>query len=195
MEAEEQKMEAEKPRLLGRVESATWGGTLELGVLWAIVGVLCLAASAVAGVAAMHYVGVFLAIGGVVSLISNFRGAGSGAAVLGILSLFVGVRLLYHPAGGLVSLTALPIGYFFIAGLFQVVISLAERYQGWGYDCISGLCAIAAGLIAIAVRSRPVSNFWLVGALFGAELLIRGALKMAAAVSARHVMRDIRTAA
>src|SRR5262249_38293826 len=144
---------------------------------------------------AMRYVGVLLAIGGLVALISSFRGTGTGAIVLGFLSLFTGVRLLYHPSGGLVSLSWLPIGYLFVAGVFEVVASLAQRYRGWGADCISGLCAIALGLIALAARSRSGSHFWLPGALIGAELVIRGVLKMAAAASGRRLMRELRTPA
>jgi uncharacterized membrane protein HdeD (DUF308 family) len=187
----EEQMDTRRPSRLSRAESATWGGTLLLGVLWTIVGVLCLAATGVASVAAVYYVGVLLAIGGVVSLVASFRGAGGGAAVLGILSLVTGVLLFIYPGAGLVSLTVLLIGYFFIAGLFRVVTSLFDRYQGWGYDLVSGLCAIAVGVIA--VRSWPVANFWLLGTLVGAELIIRGVFMMAGAVSARHVMRQIRT--
>ena len=158
-----------------------------------IVGVLCLAATGVASVAAVYYVGALLAIGGVASVVASFRGAGARGLVLGILSLVVGVLLFIYPGAGLASLTVLLIGYFFIAGLFRVVTSLADRYQGWGYDCISGLCAIAVGVIA--VRAWPTSNFWLLGTLVGAELIIRGAFMTAGAVSARRLLREIKTAA
>jgi uncharacterized membrane protein HdeD (DUF308 family) len=190
---QEQRIETRRPGRLSRAESATWGGTLGLGILWTIAGVLCLAATGVSSVAAVYYVGALLAIGGLLSIIWAFRGAGGGAAVLGILSLVVGVLLFIHPGAGLASLTVLLIGYFFIAGLFRVVTSLADRYQGWGFEFVSGLCAIAIGVIA--VRSWPNSSVWLLGTLVGAELLVRGIFMVAGAVSARRVMRSIRTAA
>jgi uncharacterized membrane protein HdeD (DUF308 family) len=190
---EEQKIEARRPGRLSRSESGAWGGTLAIGVLWTIAGVLCLAATQVASVAAVYWVGALLAIGGLFSLIWAFRGAGGGAAVLGILSLVVGVLLFVYPGAGLASLTVLLIGYFFIAGLFRVVTSLMDRYPGWGFDCVSGVCAIVIGVIA--VRSWPVSTFWLLGTLVGAELIVRGIFMMAGAISARRVMRDIRAPA
>jgi uncharacterized membrane protein HdeD (DUF308 family) len=190
---EGQKVETRRAGRLSRPESAAWGGSFVLGLLWAIVGVLCLGATAAASAAAVYWVGALLAIGGVLSIVWAFRGAGGGAAILGILSLVVGVLLFIYPGAGLVSLTMLLIGYFFIAGLFRVVTSLMDRYPGWGFEFVSGLCAIAIGVIA--VRSWPVSNFWLLGTLIGAELLVRGIFMMAGAFSARRVMRDIRTPA
>jgi uncharacterized membrane protein HdeD (DUF308 family) len=190
---EEQNISTRRPGRLGRQESAAWGSSLLLGVLWTIAGVLCLGATAYASVAAVYWVGAMLAIGGLFSIIWSFRGAGGGAAVLGILSLVIGVLMFIHPEAGLMSLTLLLIGYFFIAGLFRVVTSLFDRYPGWGMDLISGLCAIAVGVIA--VRAWPVSNFWLLGTLVGVELIIRGVFMMAGAGTARRVMRGLRTPA
>jgi uncharacterized membrane protein HdeD (DUF308 family) len=190
---QEQKIEAQPRSRLTRQESAAWGGSLLLGVLWTIVGVLCLGATGIASVAAVYYVGALLAIGGLISLIAGFRGGGAGAVVLGILSLVVGVLMFMNPGEGLVALTLLLIGYFFIAGLFRVVTSVADRYPGWGMEFVSGLCAIAIGVIA--VRSWPVTNFWLLGTLVGAELIVRGVFMMAGAISARRLIRDVRTAA
>jgi len=187
------RIDTRTPGRLSRAESATWGGTFMLGVLWTIAGILCLGAVGIASVAAVFYVGALLAIGGLVSLGASFRGAGGGAAILGILSLVVGVLMFIHPGAGLMSLTVLLIGYFFIGGLFRAVTSLVDRYQGWGFDLVSGLCSIALGVIAAG--SWPVSKFWLLGTLVGAELLIRGIFMISAAVSARRVMRGLRTPA
>src|SRR5262249_45373098 len=85
----EQRVETPRPGRLSRTESATWGGGLLLGLLWAIAGVLCLVATGTASVAAVYWVGALLAVGGIVSIVWSFRGAGGGAAVLGILSLVV----------------------------------------------------------------------------------------------------------
>jgi uncharacterized membrane protein HdeD (DUF308 family) len=189
----EQQIEARAPGRLSRAERATWGGSFLLGVLWTIAGMLCLGATGFASVAAVFWVGALLAIGGVVSLVAGFRGGSAGAVILGILSLVVGVLTFIHPGAGLMSLTLLLIGYFFIGGLFRVATSLIDRDHGWAFDCISGLCAIAIGVVA--ARSWPVSSFWLLGTLVGVELLLRGIFMMSAAMSARRVMRQLRTPA
>jgi len=86
----------------------------------------------------------------------------------------------------LVSLTLLLIGYFWFAGLFRTVTSLFERYEGWGFDFAYGLCAIAVG----ANRGAGLANLelLLLGLLVSAELIVRGAMMMATAVSARRVI-------
>jgi uncharacterized membrane protein HdeD (DUF308 family) len=178
---------------LSKRESGAWGGTLLLGALWCIAGVLCLAASGLASVAAVYYVGALLAIAGLMGIVYSVRGAGAAGLVLGILSLVVGVLLFAHPGNGLAGITLLLIGYFGITGLYEVITSLADRYQGWGMDCVSGLCSLA--ICALAIRSWPGSAFWLLGTLVGAELLIRGAFTMGAAVTARRAMRSLHASA
>ena len=92
---------------LSREESGVWGGTLVLGALWCIAGVLCLAATGLASVAAVYYVGGLLAIAGIVGIAYSVRGAGGGGLVLGVLSLVIGILLFAHPGTGLAGLTLL----------------------------------------------------------------------------------------
>jgi len=67
-----------------------------------------------------------------------------------------------------------------------------DRYDGWGWDFTYGLCALAIGVIA--ARAWPLSTFWLLGMLVGAELIVRGVAMIAGAVTARHALRTFRTA-
>jgi uncharacterized membrane protein HdeD (DUF308 family) len=186
---EENKMATRGLDRLSRSDSAAWGGLFALGVLWSVAGFLCLAATGLASLAAVYYVGALMAMAGLFGIAWGFKGVGAGAVILGILSLVVGVLLFIHPGTGLLSLTLLLIGYFWIAGLFRTVTSLFERYEGWGFDFAYGVCAIAVG--AIAARAWPVSSFWLLGVLVGAELVVRGMFMMGTAVSARRVIRGL----
>lgn len=190
---EEQTIEAGRGSGSSRPERAAWGGTLVLGLLWVALGAFCLVATGAASLAAVYYVGALMALGGLLSLGFGFRGAGAAPVVLGILSLVVGALMFVHPGTGLASLTLLLIGYFWIAGLFKVVTSLLDRYEGWGYDFAQGLSSIAIG--AIAARSWPISAFWLLGVLVASELIARGVFMIAGAMSARHVMHALRSPA
>ena len=189
---EEQSVDTRKQSHLSRSESAGWGGAFLLGILWTILGVMCVGATAFASLAAVFYVGALLAIAGVLGIAFGFRGGGAGVVLLGVMSLVVGVLLYIHPGPGMMALTLLLIGYFLVAGTFRAITSLFDRYEGWGWDFTYGLCAIAIGVIA--ARAWPLSTFWLLGTLVGAELLVRGLSMMAAAVSARHAVRTLRTA-
>jgi len=185
-------VETRKQGHLSRSESAGWGGAFLLGILWTVLGVLCVGSTALASLAAVFYVGALLAIAGVLGIGFGFRGGGAGVVLLGVMSLVVGILLFIHPGTGMTALTLLLIGYFLVAGTFRAITSLIDRYEGWGWDFTYGLCAIAIGIIA--ARAWPISTFWLLGILVGAELITRGLALMAGAVTARHAVRTLRTA-
>jgi len=189
---EPQAIETRKQGKLSRSESAGWGGAFLLGILWTVLGVLCVGSTALASLAAVFYVGALLAIAGVLGIGFGFRGGGASVVLLGVMSLVVGILLYIHPGSGMMALTLLLIGYFLVAGTFRAITSLIDRYEGWGWDFTYGLCAIAIGIIA--ARAWPVSTFWLLGILVGAELITRGLALMAGAVTTRHAARTLRTA-
>ncbi len=187
---DERTMEARPHGRLSRSESGATGGVFALGLLWTVAGVLCIGATALASLAAVFYVGGLLVLAGVLGISFGFRGGGGGVTILGVLSLVVGGLLFIHPGPGMAGLTLLVIGYFLTAGAFRIVTSIADRYDGWGWDLAYGASAIAIGMIA--ARSWPISSFWLLGVLLGAELISRGVTMMAGAVSARHAIRAVR---
>jgi uncharacterized membrane protein HdeD (DUF308 family) len=187
---EEQSVETRGSSRLSRPESAAWGGAFFLGLLWCILGWLCVAATGLASLAAVFYVGAFLAIAGLLGIVFGFRGGGAGVIILGILSLVVGALLFIHPGEGMAALTLLLIGYFLVAGVFRAVTSIIDRYDNWGWDFLYGVSTIAIGIIA--ARAWPLSTFWLLGMLAGAELIVRGVTMMAAAVTVRRGLRALR---
>jgi uncharacterized membrane protein HdeD (DUF308 family) len=175
---------------LSAAESGAWGGGFVLGLIWIVLGVLCLGATGVASVAAVLWVGLLLAIAGVTGIVYGFRGGGGGVVLLGVLSLVVGILTAVHPGAGMVGLTVLAIGYFLIEGVFRIITSIADRYEGWGWDFAYGVCAIAIAIIAM--RAWPLSSFWLLGILLGVDLIARGVATMAASIAARRVMHAVR---
>ncbi len=189
---ENQTVEPRSSARLSRPESTAWGGAFLLGLLWTVLGVLCVGATGLASLAAVFYVGAFLALAGLVGIGFGLRGGGAGVVLLAVLSLVVGVLLYIHPGTGMAALTLLLIGYFLVAGSFRVVMSISDRYEGWGWDFGYGLCAVALGIIA--ARAWPLSTFWLLGMLVGAELIVRGVTMMAGAVTARHALQTLHTA-
>jgi uncharacterized membrane protein HdeD (DUF308 family) len=186
---DEQTMQTQRRGRLSRLESGVSGGGFLLGLLWTIAGVLCVGATGLASLAAVYYVGAILALSGVLGIAFGFRGGGAGVLILGVLSLVVGALLFIHPGEGMLSLTLLAIGYFMIAGIFRIATSIADRYEGWGWDFAYGASAIAIAIIA--ARAWPLSTFWLLGMLLGAELIARGVAVMATAITARHAMRAL----
>jgi len=72
---DEEKMTTRKLDRLSRPESAASGGVFVLGLLWCVAGFLCLAATGLASLAAVYYVGALTAMAGLFGIIWGFRGA------------------------------------------------------------------------------------------------------------------------
>lgn len=187
---DEPTMDTRRHGRLSRFESSGTGGLFVLGLLWSIGGVLCIGATGLASLAAVYYVGGLLALAGVLGISFGFRRGSAPVTMMGVLSLVIGVLMFIHPGNGLAGLTLLVIGYFLTAGVLRVVTSLADRYEGWGWDLAYGASAIAIAMVA--ARSWPISSFWLLGVLVGAELISRGVTLMAAALTARHAIHALR---
>lgn len=102
------------------------------------------------------------------------------SAVLGFV---VGLLILRSPGEGLLAITLLLIVFLMIEGIAKVVFALTIRpLTNWGWILASGALGIA--LAAILWSSLPGTAAWLLGVLFGANLLAQGAALGAMALSA-----------
>lgn len=81
----------------------------------------------------------------------------------GILTLMIGLFLVTNPATTAVALFTLLGAYFVVAGIVDVVASIAQRGQGWGWKLALGALYIVAG---IAVLGSPILS-----TLFGVSVL------------------------
>ena len=180
-------------RSTGRANAVRWGIPFAVGLLTLAAGILCFIAAEVTGLASILVFGWLLLVSGVLEVVHAFRRRTSGQFLLyflgGLLSLVVGGLFVGRPLVGLASLTLLLAGYFFASGLFRGVTSLMDRYQGWGWDCFSGLVSVVLGAILIA--QWPASSLWLVGVLVAVEIITHGVAMMAAALTLRSAQRTI----
>jgi uncharacterized membrane protein HdeD (DUF308 family) len=158
-------------------------GTLAviLGAVMIILGILCMIVPKVTGLASVIYLGLLLALGGIVEAIAGARTReGQHRGVLmagGLFSIAVGVLMASRPQAGLAALTILLAGFLIATGLYGALTALFGRYRGRGWDLMIGIVALLLGLVAIA--SWPISALWLIGTLVGIEILVRGAGVMA----------------
>jgi hypothetical protein len=95
--------------------------------------------------------------------------------LLGVLYLFSGFYLLFHPVAGLASLTLLLAAYLLVKGLMQIVhyFQLQPRH-GAGWLLFDGIVSLVLGVMIW--RSWPFSSVWVIGALVGISLLFTGVL-------------------
>jgi uncharacterized membrane protein HdeD (DUF308 family) len=176
----------------GRARAGMWGGSFVAGLLIFLLGVFCLIAAGITGLVSIILIGVLLLVAGVLEIVSALRERKQGRQALshflvGILSIVVGVLFLVRPAVGLAAVSLLLAAYFFADGLFRSITSLLDRYEGWGWDFLSGAVSVILGIIVFS--NWPISALWVVGVLVAVQLMMRGALVMSVSLGLRRGLR------
>ena len=176
---------------LGRSRSAVWGAPFVLGLAISLLGVLAFIAARITSLATILVFGALLAVGGIIEIVEGFlhRKAGHLArhVLSGVLATVVGAILLFRPVAGLSAVGLLLGGFFLVSGLFRGITAVADRYERWGFDLAYGLLAIGLGVIVFA--GWPLTSLWLVGALIGAELILRGVAIMGVSLTVRRELQ------
>jgi uncharacterized membrane protein HdeD (DUF308 family) len=161
----------------GREMARHWGWFLALGVLLLIAGMAAIAFPFISTIAAKIAIGWIFIICGITELMHAFnvqRWSGFfWNLLIGLLYLVVGGWLAFFPLTGIVSLTIVLAALFIAEGIMEVIMAFRVRpREGWGWVLVSGLVAIAAGvLIALEL---PSSAVWALGLLAGINLLFSG---------------------
>jgi uncharacterized membrane protein HdeD (DUF308 family) len=153
-----------------------------------ILGVLCMAAPKISGLAAVVYLGALLALSGLLGVIVGLRekdGEHQGAVLAGgLFSLGAGVLMMARPEAGLAALTLLLAGYLVAIGLHTALSGQYGRYRGRIGDIVFGAVTVLVGVVAVA--SWPISTIWLIGTLVGIAIVTRGATVVAMAFAAER---------
>jgi len=155
----------------------TGGLAQVLGIVLVVLGVLALGAPLITGLAVAYTVGFLIIVSGVGQTFYAFQAEswqdGILKFLLGALGVVAGVLVVAHPLFSLGWLTLVLAAYFFIDGIFGVILALQVRPErGWGWMLFSGVVAVLAGILIW--RQWPVSGAWLVGILVGIKLIFAG---------------------
>ena len=152
-------------------------GLTTLGILFVVLGVLAVAVPNVATLAVETLVGVLLLFAGCARLFHAFRPnrwqgflwdlVGGGVFVL------AGGLLLVYPLEGEITLTLVLVLALLAEGVFKLIASLRLRDQGGtGWMALSGLVTLGLGIL-IGVQ-WPSASDWVLGLLFGIDLIFGG---------------------
>ena len=176
-----------------RVMARHWGWFLALGVLLVIAGIAAIAFPFISTIAAKIAIGWIFMIGGIAELIHAFNVQRWGGffwnLLIGLLYLVVGGWLAFFPLTGILTLTIVLAAMFIAEGVMEAIMAFRVRpHDGWGWLLVSGLVAIAAGvLIALEL---PSSAVWALGLLVGINLLFSGWSFFYLALSGRRAGED-----
>src|SRR5262245_35828670 len=171
---------------------AGWGWLMAFGVILAVLGVICLVNVVDASLVTAALVGLLLALGGVVEIISGFLGGGSGTRrvihiVVGILYLIVGLWVFAEPIKGVIALTLLIAIMLIAEGILRIWWAVTEHPE-WRW------LHVGLGIITILLgfwlwTGIPVSGI-VIGFFVGLSLLMAGITWMALAWAVRSAEKS-----
>src|SRR5947209_10286731 len=182
----------------GRTEKriADWSGWEFLpGIAFIIIGVLALTMAPLTSLATGIYVGALLCVAGAFAFVGGVshirRGGGWLAALLGLLSLIVGIAFLYNPAAGAVTLVWMIGAWLLVGGIFELATAFTMPI-GKGWLIFVGLIDLALGLIVVTMD--PQQAFGLLGYYVGISFIFRGLWTVVFVGEAHEIGHTVREA-
>ncbi|HWL07965.1 MAG TPA: HdeD family acid-resistance protein [Planctomicrobium sp.] len=153
-----------------------WIWFLALGLALSLFGAFAIALPFVATVEFVTILGILILVSGAFLVVSAFQAARWKGFLLqlliGVLYLVSGFLILENPIEGAAGLTLILAAVFLTSGLFRIVVSLVERFPGWGWVLLNGGVSFVLGLVIW--RQFPECTLWIIGLLVGFELLFNG---------------------
>jgi uncharacterized membrane protein HdeD (DUF308 family) len=167
-----------------------WGLVVVMGVVSIILGFLAIVFPGATLLTVGIYFAAWLLVSGVFSLIASFgRDGDSGTrvltAVLGVLSVIVGVALLRTPFQS-IEVFIFVLGVFWLVQGIMTFVAAFARTRGRGWQILSGLLGIVAGSAILIYPMTSAVTLALVGGIW---LVVLGATQIAAGIQLRTLRR------
>jgi hypothetical protein len=150
------------------------------GVISVIFGILALVWPELTILALVILLGIEILIWGVMLMVNAFR-EGQGrvlAVILGVLALIAGTALFLRPLRNLPAVVIVVSLFWVVGGLIEAIGSIVDRDRGWGWELISGLASIAAGILVI---TWPEITLGIIAMVVGIWMIILGVVRIVAA--------------
>jgi uncharacterized membrane protein HdeD (DUF308 family) len=167
------------------------------GVVTIVLGVLAIMYPVFATLAVDLYLGWLFLFAGLLALIAMVSARHIPgfwwALVTALLSIAVGVMLLWKPAAGVISLTVVLMAFFIFEGVFQTAAALSYRDiipRSWGWLLASGLADLV--LAAIVISGWPGTVGWTLGLLAGVSLITSGWAIEMVAFGVRNLAKSVK---
>jgi uncharacterized membrane protein HdeD (DUF308 family) len=147
-----------------------------MGVALIILGAVSMTFSFITTLATVVMFGVLLLVGAGFQVVTAFlarRWRGFFLhMIMGVLYVIAGVFMIQNPLEAALGLTILVAVCLLAGGIMRIVMSVFERFEGWGWVFLTGLISTLLG--AAIWRQWPLSGLWVIGLFVGIELLMSG---------------------
>jgi uncharacterized membrane protein HdeD (DUF308 family) len=168
---------------------ASWGWLLAFAILTFIVGIVIVIHPTGALSFFAILLGLQLFIGGIFRLVAAFTRAGEGHrtlfAILGIVSIIVGILCLRHVMQT-IAVLGLLLGIFWVVnGLIEFFVAVAEKdVPNRGLTVVMGIIGFIVGIVVLVYPSMSLAALtW----VLGLWLLVLGVLGIVGAFRARRM--------
>jgi len=175
-----------------------WVLFLIQGVIMIILGVLAVGEPMVATLAVTLFAGWLFLFSGIVGFAGMFTARHVPgfwwALITAVLAILVGIYLIWRPLSGTLSLT-LAVGAFFGAqGIVQIITAIGHHkvLRSWVWMLVTGTANVILALIIWG--GFPGTAEWVLGLLFGINLLLWGFSLVMTALACRAVLDAAPTA-
>jgi uncharacterized membrane protein HdeD (DUF308 family) len=153
-----------------------WGFLMGMGIALMLLGIAAISSSLIATFATVLVFGILLLLGAIFEMVTAFWGRNWRGFFLhlltGVLYLIAGIFLINNPVGAALGLTLLVAVCLLTGGAVRIVLSLLERFDGWGWVVMNGIVSVLLG--AAIWRQWPLSGLWALGLFVGIEMLFSG---------------------
>jgi uncharacterized membrane protein HdeD (DUF308 family) len=153
-----------------------WVFLMGMGIALMVLGFAAIGSSLIATLATVLVFGLVLLLGAIFQVVTALWGRSWRGFFLhlltGTLYLVAGVFLVDNLVGAALGLTFLVAVCLLIGGAVRIVLSVMERFEGWGWVCVNGIVSLLVG--AAIWGQWPLSGLWVIGLFVGIEMLFSG---------------------
>lgn len=154
------------------------------GLISVAAGVMTLVWPGITILVLVIFLGIDVLIWGLLLITNSFR-AGDGrvlGVILGVLALIAGASLFLQPLRNLGAVVIVLSVFWLVGGAIEVIESVVDRSKNWGWELISGLLSVAAGVIAI---TWPGITLLVIALTAGIWMIAIGSVRILAAFGKR----------
>src|SRR5262249_19177794 len=153
-----------------------WAFLFVMGIALMLIGLAAISSSVVATFATVLVFGMLMLAGAIFQVITALWGRSWRGFFLhllaGVLYLIAGLFMIENPHETALSLTFLVAACLLVGGILRIGLSLAERFEGWGWVLLNGVVSVILG-IGIW-RQWPLDGLWVIGLFVGIEMVFSG---------------------